>query len=63
MPHLIFWNVDARQNNIPMKDDGNVSYISGFSPVLFETVMSGKTGYELMLEKLLSKRYSKITLD
>ena len=63
MPHLIFWNVDARQNNIPMKDDGNVSYVSGFSPVLFETVMSGKTGYELMLEKLLSKRYSKITLN
>lgn len=60
LPHLIFWNVDARQNNIPMKDDGNVTYVSGFSPIIFEMVMSGKSGYELMLEKLLSKRYSGI---
>ena len=60
LPHLIFWNVDARQNNIPMRDDGNVTYVSGFSPIIFEMVMSGKSGYELMLEKLLSKRYSGI---
>lgn len=58
MPHLIFWNVDARQDNIPMKDDGNVSYVSGMSPSLFETIMSGKTGYDLMMEKLDSERYA-----
>lgn len=60
MPHLIFWNVNARQGNIPMKDDGNITYVSGFSPIIFEMVMSGKPGYDLMLEKLLSKRYSGI---
>jgi hypothetical protein len=58
MPHLIFWNVDARQNNIPMIGNGPVSYVSGFSPSIFETIMSGKTGYELMMEKLNSERYS-----
>ena len=57
MPHLIFWNVNARQNNIPMLGNGPVSYVSGFSPVIFETVMSGKTGYDLMMEKLDSSRY------
>lgn len=57
MPHLIFWNVNARQNNIPMLGNGNVSFVSGFSPVIFETVMSGKTGYDLMMEKLASTRY------
>lgn len=57
MPRLIFWNVDARQNNIPMKDEGYVSYVSGFSPSIFETIMSGKTGYDLMLEKLDTPRY------
>ncbi len=57
LPNLIFWNVDARQNNIPMIGNGRISYVSGFSPVLFETIMSGKTGYELMMEKLNSKRY------
>jgi hypothetical protein len=41
-----------------MKDDGNVTYVSGFSPSIFETVMSGKTGYELMLDKLNTERYA-----
>ena len=58
MPHLVFWNVDARQNNIPMIGDGPISYVSGFSPSIFETLMSGKTGYDLMIEKLDSDRYA-----
>ena len=57
MPHLIFWNCDARQNNIPMLGNGPISYVSGFSPSIFQTIMTGKTGYELMLEKLDSSRY------
>ena len=60
MPHLIFWNVDARQNNIPMIGQGRISYVSGFSPSIFETIMSGKTGYELMMDKLNSERYAVI---
>ena len=60
MPHLIFWNVDARQNNVPMLGNGPISYVSGMSPSIFETIMSGKTGYDLMLEKLNSERYNAI---
>ena len=60
MPHLIFWNVDARQNNIPMLGNGPISYVSGFSPSIFETIMTGKTGYDLMMEKLNSERYAVI---
>ena len=60
MPHLVYWNVDARQNNIPMLGQGKISYVSGFSPSIFETLMSGKTGYELMMEKLNSDRYKDI---
>ena len=60
MPHLVFWNVDARQNNIPMLGNGPISYVSGMSPSIFQTLMSGKTGYDLMLEKLDSERYSVI---
>ena len=60
MPHLIFWNVDARQNNIPMLGNGPISYVSGFSPSIFQTIMTGKTGYELMMEKLDSERYAVI---
>jgi hypothetical protein len=57
MPHLVFWNVDARQENIPMLGNGPISYVSGFSPSIFQTIMSGKTGYDLMMEKLNSERY------
>ena len=60
LPKLIFWNVDARQNNIPMLDNGRVSFVSGMSPSIFETIMTGKTGYELMMTKLDSERYSPI---
>ena len=60
MPHVIFWNVNARQANIPMLGNGNVSFVSGFSPSIFETIMSGKTGYDLMMEKLNSERYAVI---
>jgi hypothetical protein len=61
MPHLIFWNVDARQNNIPMLGNGPISFVSGMSPTIFETIMSGKTGYDLMMEKLNSERYACIS--
>jgi hypothetical protein len=61
MPHLIYWNVDARQNNIPEDMGcGLVSYVSGMSPSIFEQIMSGKTGYDLMMEKLDSERYAVI---
>lgn len=60
MPKIVFWNVDARQNNIPMLENGYVSYISGFSATIFEALMSGKTGYDLMMEKLNSSRYADI---
>ena len=61
MPKLIYWNVDARQDNIPEDIGvGNISYVSGMSASIFETIMSGKTGIELMKEKLDSPRYEVI---
>lgn len=58
LPHLIYWNCQARQNNIPEDIGcGLVSYVSGMSPSIFETILSGKTGVDLMLEKLDSPRY------
>ena len=58
MPHLIYWNVDARHNNIPMLDDGPVTYVSGFSPSIFTSILTGKTGYDLMLEAINNERYA-----
>ena len=61
LPHLIYWNVQARQNNIPEDIGcGLVSYVSGMSPSIFNTIMSGKTGYDMMMDKLNSARYEVI---
>ena len=58
MPNLVYWNVEARQDNIPMTVKNGISYVSGFSPVLFEQIMKGKTAYDLMIDKLNSERYA-----
>ena len=60
MPKLVFWNVDARQNNIPLLGNNRISYVSGFSPSIFQTIMSGATGYELMMKTLNNSRYDAI---
>ena len=58
MPNLVYWNVQARQNNIPMTIKDGISYVSGFSPVLFEQIMKGKTAFDLMMDKLNDERYA-----
>lgn len=58
MPNLVYWNVQARQNNIPMTVKDGISYVSGFSPVLFEQIMKGKTAFDLMMDKLNDERYA-----
>ena len=57
MPKLVFWNVQARNNNIPMRDEAGITFVSGASAVTFEMVLSGKTAQDLMFDKLNSKRY------
>lgn len=59
MPDIVFWNLDARQDNIPAIGEG-FSYVSGFSPVMVEQILSGKTGLDLVMEKLNSERYKNI---
>lgn len=58
MPNLVFWNVDARSNNIPMTVKDGISFVSGFSPAIFEQIMSGKTAFDLMYEVLNKERYA-----
>jgi len=59
MPQIIFWNLNARNNRIPAIGDG-FSYVSGFSPSMIDCILSGKDGYDLMLEKLMSNRYAAV---
>ena len=62
MPKLIFWNVNAATGagNIPMKDKDGVTFVSGASPSIFTSIMTGKTGKALMMDALMSPRYEPI---
>lgn len=59
LPDVIFWNLNARSENIPAIGKG-FSYVSGFSPVMIKTILSGKSGWDLCLEKINSERYAVI---
>lgn len=61
LPQVIFWNLRAAGNVIPAIGEG-FSYVSGFSLNMLEGILSGLDGYDLMLAKLESPRYEKITL-
>lgn len=58
MPHLVYWNVCARNNII--LDNDEATYVSGCSPVIFECILTGKTGWDLCYEKLMSARYEQV---
>lgn len=60
MPNLVFWNVQARQDNIAMSVKNGVSFVSGMSPTIFKQVLSNKTAFDLMYEVLDADRYTVI---
>ena len=59
LPHIIYWDVNAMRDTI---SDGNenTTFVSGYSPVIFEQILAGKTGYDMMMDKLNSERYADI---
>ena len=59
MPKLVYWNVDARNSTI-LDSGPNVTFVSGMSPVIFKQVLTGKTGYDLMIETICADRYAVI---
>lgn len=63
MPKLIFWNVNAASGggNIPMKDKDGITFVSGASPSIFTSILTGKSGQDLMYEALSLPRYEPIT--
>jgi hypothetical protein len=59
MPGLVFWNLDAREGCIPItyNQDG-VALVSGFSPALMETVLSGEMNpVSIMTQAVMKDRY------
>ena len=62
MPHLVYWNVNASDNNNILDAGPNVSYVSGCSPVIFKQVITGKTGWDLCLDAITAERYANISV-
>ncbi|MEC0031190.1 DUF2828 family protein [Bacillus cereus] len=65
LPKLVFWNVDARNTQFPIKmNDEGVQLVSGFSPSIFKSLMNDKfvSPYDLMLEVINAERYQAITI-
>ena len=61
IPHLVYWNVDARHNTVLDRGE-NITCVSGFSASTFEMILGDKSGIDVMLDKLNSERYNKIKI-
>ena len=62
VPNVIFWNLDARQDNVPAIGDG-FFYVSGNSMNVIESILSRtppKSAVELMMNVLNRERYKNI---
>lgn len=59
MPKLIYWNVNAIRDTI-LDLSPDVTCVSGMSPVIFKSILTGKTGYQLFIETVTAKRYENI---
>jgi hypothetical protein len=65
VPQLVFWNVRSAQNNVPSSaNEKGVLLVSGSSPSVFKTLLSGKqyTPVDQMLETLNQDIYNSITI-
>lgn len=63
MPVLVFWNVNASSTHVPVtRDENGVVLVSGASPSIFESVVSGEqvNPYQLMMKVLGKDRYKAI---
>jgi hypothetical protein len=63
MPNLVFWNVNSRNNNLPVRaDETNVTMVSGRSPSAFKLATENKTPYDVMMDIVNSERYAPIKI-
>jgi hypothetical protein len=65
MPAIIFWNINSRGDNIPVKkDELNTALVSGFSPSILQSILAAKeiTPYSVMMETIDGVRYRPITV-
>jgi len=65
MPKIVYWNLAGRGENTPVKaNDTGTALVSGFSPSLLLSLLSGKdiSPYSMMMDVVNSERYSEVTI-
>jgi hypothetical protein len=65
LPNVIWWTVNNRQNNVPVKfSETGVALVSGSHPSILKKITSTESlnPLSLMLETILDKRYNAITV-
>jgi len=65
MPQLVFWNVNSRQNNCAATADAKgILLVSGSSPSVFKTLLSGcqYSPLDQVLETLNNEMYNRVTI-
>ena len=62
LPQVVFWNVNSLQSNLPVTmGTAGTALVSGFSPSLFDLVMSGELAPEIIMDKaIFCERYAKV---
>ena len=63
LPKIIFWNLNSRQDNVPVKfDEKGTALVSGFSPSILKALLSGESmsPIQIVLNVLNTERYSSI---
>jgi len=63
LPKIVFWNLCSRHDNFPVTaNDEGVALVSGFSPSILKTVLSGNAmnPVQIMIDTLNQPRYASI---
>lgn len=63
MPNIVYWNIQSRGENVPVRfDESGTALISGFSPSIMISLLSGSTitPVGIMMETIGNERYSRI---
>jgi hypothetical protein len=66
IPEVVFWNVQSRsRGNLPVRfDENGTALISGFSPSILKSLLSGGriTPLDIMNQSVESDRYKNISI-
>ena len=66
MPNIVYWNIQSRGSNIPVKfDESGTALVSGFSPSILKSILSGSNmnPLDIMDNTIFNERYDKIILE